>query len=186
MTMLDMALLLLMGGMAFMGFLRGFVQEILSLLAWVLAVVAVRLFLAPVTDLVGLWIGAGAAASLLSFSGLFALTFIAGKFVAGRAGQGVRSSLIGPVDRVLGVGFGALKGLVVATLAFLAFSLAYHFFFGKENGLPHWIEKSRSFPLLNASGAAMSQVIQDRAGDGETPDNGTDPDSSLADGESAV
>lgn len=184
MTALDMALLLLMGGMAVTGFLRGFVQEVLSLLAWALAVVAVRLFLAPVTDLAGLWIGAGAAASLLSFAGLFALTFVAGKFVAGRVGEGVRSSLIGPVDRVLGAGFGALKGLVVATLAFLAFSLAYHFFFGKENGLPHWIEGSRSFPLLNASGAAMSQVIEDRTGDEETP--GTDPDKSLADEESAV
>ena len=40
MTALDMALLLLMGGMAVTGFLRGFVQEVLSLLAWALAVVA--------------------------------------------------------------------------------------------------------------------------------------------------
>lgn len=186
MTALDMALLLLMGGMAVTGFLRGFVQEVLSLLAWALAVIAVRLFLAPVTDLAGLWIGAGAAASLLSFVGLFALTFIAGKFVAGRVGDGVRSSLIGPVDRVLGAGFGALKGLVIATLAFLAFSLGYHFFFGVQGGLPHWIEKSRSFPLLNASGEAMAQVIHDRTStDTENPD-GEGGDRSLADEENAV
>ena len=162
MTALDMALLLLMGGMAVTGFMRGFVQEVLSLVAWGVAVIAVRLFLAPVTDLAGLWIGAGAAASLLSFVGLFALTFVAGKFVAGRVGDGVRSSLIGPVDRVLGAGFGALKGLVVATLAFLAFSLGYHFFFGGQGGLPQWIEKSRSFPLLNASGQAISEFLAEQ------------------------
>ena len=116
MTALDMALLLLMGGMAVTGFMRGFVQEVLSLVAWGVAVIAVRLFLAPVTDLAGLWIGAGAAASLLSFVGLFALTFVAGKFVAGRVGDGVRSSLIGPVDRVLGAGFGLARGVVVLLL----------------------------------------------------------------------
>lgn len=185
MTALDMALLLLMGGMAVTGFMRGFVQEVLSLLAWGVAVIAVRLFLAPVTDLAGLWIGAGAAASLLSFVGLFALTFVAGKFVAGRVGDGVRSSLIGPVDRVLGAGFGALKGLVVATLAFLAFSLGYHFFFGVQGGLPKWIEESRSFPLLNASGEAMAQVIHDRTSTKQDADEETE-NRSLADEESAV
>ncbi|MFO1260105.1 MAG: CvpA family protein [Sphingomonadaceae bacterium] len=185
MTALDMALLLLMGGMAVTGFMRGFVQEVLSLVAWGVAVIAVRLFLAPVTDLAGLWIGAGAAASLLSFVGLFALTFVAGKFVAGRVGDGVRSSLIGPVDRVLGAGFGALKGLVVATLAFLAFSLGYHFFFGGQGGLPQWIEKSRSFPLLNASGEAMAQVIHDRTSTKQDADEETE-NRSLDDEENAV
>lgn len=186
MTALDMALLLLMGGMAVFGFMRGFVQEVLSLLAWGVAVLAVRLFLAPVTDLAGLWIGAGAAASLLSFVGLFALTFMAGKFIAGRIGQGVRSSVIGPVDRVLGAGFGALKGLVVATLAFLAFSLVYHFFFGVQNGLPQWIEKSRSYPLLNASGEAMAQVIHDRTSTAPADDAEAGENRSLAEGENAV
>lgn len=185
MTALDMALLLLMGGMAVTGFMRGFVQEVLSLVAWGVAVIAVRLFLAPVTDLAGLWIGAGAAASLLSFVGLFALTFVAGKFVAGRVGDGVRSSLIGPVNRVLGAGFGALKGLVVATLAFLAFSLGYHFFFGGQGGLPQWIEKSRSFPLLNASGEAMAQVIHDRTSTKQDADEETE-NRSLDDEENAV
>ena len=188
MTALDMALLLLMGGMAVMGFLRGFVQEVLSLLAWGVAVIAVRLFLAPVADLAGLWIGAGAAASLLAFAGLFALTFFAGKLIAGKVGQGVRSSLVGPVDRVLGAGFGALKGLVIATLSFLAFSLGYQFFFGKEGGLPGWISTSRSFPLLNASGEAMSQMIGRRMDDTETPEPEPDAASSpsLADEESAI
>jgi membrane protein required for colicin V production len=171
--------------MAVTGFMRGFVQEVLSLVAWGVAVIAVRLFLAPVTDLAGLWIGAGAAASLLSFVGLFALTFVAGKFVAGRVGDGVRSSLIGPVDRVLGAGFGALKGLVVATLAFLAFSLGYHFFFGGQGGLPQWIEKSRSFPLLNASGEAMAQVIHDRTSTKQDADEETE-NRSLDDEENAV
>ena len=188
MTALDMALLLLMGGMAVTGFLRGVVQEVLSLLAWAVAVIAVRLFLAPVTDLVGVWIGAGASASLLAFGGLFALTFLAGKLVASRVGQGVRSSMVGTVDRMLGGGFGALKGLVVATLAFLAFSLGYHFLFGPEAALPRWITTARSFPLLNASGEAMSQAIHSRMNGeaAEAPAPNDARNRSLADEEQAL
>ena len=162
MTALDMALLLLMGGMAIAGFLRGFVQEVLSLLAWFVAVIAVRLFLAPVTDLVGVWIGAGAAASMLAFAGLFALTFFAGKLLARAMGQRVRTSVIGSVDRVLGAGFGLLKGLVVATVAFLAFTLAYNLVFGGDALRPSWMTGARSYPLLNASGAAMRQMVRSR------------------------
>ena len=162
MTALDMAMLLLMGGMAVAGFMRGFVQEVLSLLAWFVAIVAVRLFLAPVTDLVGVSIGAGGAASVLAFAGLFVLTFIVGKLLAKWVGERVRTSLLGPVDRVLGVGFGALKGLLVATLAFLAFTLVYDFIFSAETARPLWMTEARSYPLLNASSDALSQAVRDR------------------------
>lgn len=162
MTALDMAMLLLMGGMAVTGFMRGFVQEVLSLLAWFVAVIAVRLFLAPVTDLTGLWIGAGAAASMLAFVGLFGLTFFAGKMLARAVGERVRTSMIGPVDRMLGAGFGLLKGLVVATVAFLAFTLAYNLVFGADALRPDWMTGARSYPLLNASGAGLRQIVRSR------------------------
>jgi len=162
MTALDMALLLLTGGMALFGFMRGFVQEALSLLAWVVAVIAVRLFLAPVTDLMGVWLGPGGATSIAAFAGLFAVTFFAGKMIARWVGERSRASMLGSIDRVLGGGFGVLKGLVVATLAFLAFTLAYTTIFGLTAKRPEWITQSRSYPLLRASGDAMSQFVRDR------------------------
>lgn len=159
MTALDMAMLLLTGGMAVTGFLRGFVEEMVSLLAWVVAVVAVYLFLAPVTDLAGVWMGPGAMTSILAFAGLFLLTFFAGKLLARRLGQSVRTSVLGPVDRVLGAGFGVLKGVIVATLAFLAFTLVHDLFFGTEGKRPEWMTSARSYPLLRASGNAMSRFV---------------------------
>jgi len=175
---LDMAMLLLTGGMAVTGFLRGFVEEILSLLAWVVAVVAVYLFLAPVTDLAGIWMGPGATTSLGAFAGLFLLTFFAGKLLARRLGQRMRTSILGPVDRVLGLGFGALKGLIVATVAFLAFTLAYNLFFGPDAKRPEWMTGARSYPLLQASGNAMSRFARYRQGEGRSSiwgDEGEEP-----------
>lgn len=162
MSALDILMLLVVGGCAVFGFLRGFVQEVLSLLAWGMAVVAVRLFLAPIADLVGVWIGTGGGASILAFALLFGATFFAGKMLARRLGQRTRRSILGPVDRVLGAGFGAIKGLIGATLVFLAFSLVYNMVFGIKADRPLWMTSARSYPLLNASGDAMSQFASDR------------------------
>jgi len=163
MTALDMAMLILTGFMAVTGFMRGFVQEVLSILAWIVAIIAVRLFLAPVTDLVGIWMGPGGAASILAFAGLFAVTFFVGKMVAKWAGQRTLTSVMGPLDRILGAGFGALKALLVATIAFLAFTLAYNFFFTPDAVRPQWMSNARSYPLLNASGEALSQIVRERS-----------------------
>lgn len=174
MAALDIALLLMVGTMSVTGFMRGFVQESLSLLAWVVAVIAVRLFLAPITDLVSVWLGPGTTASIVSFAGLFVITFYCGKLIARWMGERTRTSLLGPIDRVLGLGFGAVKALVVATLAFLAFNLAYNSLFGITAKRPEWMTQSRSYPLLKASGDAMSQFVADRRRTSEDADNAFD------------
>lgn len=174
MTALDMAMLLLTGSMAVMGYLRGFVQEVLLLLAWVVAVVAVRLFLAPVTDLATLWVGSPTAAGVLAFAGLFVLTFLLGKMLARRVGRSTRGSMIGFFDRVLGVGFGALKGLIIGTLVFLAFTLLYNMVFGLDAPRPGWMIHSRSYPLLQASGDAMRQFAHRQVSAADDADNGLD------------
>lgn len=181
MTVLDMIMLLLCGGMAVMGYLRGFVQEILSLFAWVLAVIVVRLFLAPTTELAALWVGSTAAGGVLAFAGLFAVTFLAGRMLARRAGKGMRASMVGMVDRVLGMGFGAVKGLVIGTIVFLAFILLYNLVYGIDSPRPTWMSQSRSYPLLRASGDAMSQFVRDR----NVPPEALDPDGN-ADGPPGV
>lgn len=160
MSALDILMMLALGGCAIFGFMRGFVQETLSLLAWVLAVVAVRLFLAPVADLIGVWLGTSGGASILAFVILFGATFFAGKMIARRIGKQMRGSVLGPIDRVLGAGFGAIKGLIGATLIFLAFSLVYNLVFGADAARPLWMSSARSYPLLHASGNALSQFAQ--------------------------
>ena len=49
MTALDIIVLFLLGGGAVFGFMRGFVQEALSLIAWILIIAAVRIFHGPAT-----------------------------------------------------------------------------------------------------------------------------------------
>ena len=117
-TALDIIVLLLVGAGLVVGWLRGFVAEILSLFAWFLAIVALRYLHAPVRDLLVGPVGTVAGASVLAFALVFGLVFVGGKLASRRLGGRVRNSVVGPVDRLLGAGFGALKGLIGATLLF--------------------------------------------------------------------
>jgi membrane protein required for colicin V production len=50
MSALDIFVIVLLGGGAMIGFVRGLVHEMLSLLAWVVAIVMLRMFHAPVSE----------------------------------------------------------------------------------------------------------------------------------------
>lgn len=163
MSTLDAIVFVTLGGCAIFGFMRGFTQESLSLLAWVMAIMAVYLFLSPVSDLMAIWFGTSGGASFLSFVLLFVLTLWGGKMLARYIGRHSRASFLGAVDRVLGAGFGAIKGLIGLALLFLAFSLFYNMLFGIGAQRPLWLESARSYPLLNASSKAMSDLARYRS-----------------------
>lgn len=162
MTALDIVVLLLIGGNALLGMWRGFTAEVLSMLALILAIVAVRLFHAPVTDLLAAFVGTGSGAAVLAFALLFGIVWFGGKMLAGIIGGRMRSSVVGPVDRVLGGGFGALKGLLIATVVFVGFAIVYDTLYGADAQRPEWMVESRTYPLLNASGRAMSEWLAER------------------------
>ena len=161
-TALDIVVILLVGGGAVFGVLRGFVTEILSLFAWVAAVIALKFLYTPVMHLLAKPIGTGAGAAVLAFALVFGVVFIGGKLIAGSLGRRTRTSVLGPVDRALGLGFGALKGLIGATLIFLVINLGYDAGFGDAAKRPDWLRESRTYPLLQASGRAVVDFVAAR------------------------
>ena len=70
--------------------------------------------------------------------------------------------MVGPFDRLLGAGFGALKGLIGATLLYLLANLVYDTAFGRAAERPAWMAQSRTYPLLNASGRAIVDFVAAR------------------------
>jgi membrane protein required for colicin V production len=164
MTALDVLTLLLVGGGLVLGTMRGFVRELLSLAALVVAIAALKLLHTPATDALEGPVGTWAGAAVLAFALIFGTVFLLGKLVAHRVGGATRRSAIGPVDRVLGAGFGALKGLIVATLLYLAANLVYDIWAGRQAQRPGWMADSRTYPLLNASGRAIVDFVEWRRG----------------------
>ncbi|MDQ8755074.1 CvpA family protein [Sphingosinicella sp. LHD-64] len=163
-TMLDIVVLLLVGAGLVFGFLRGFVAEVLSLFAWILAIVALRYFYEPVERLLAGPIGTESGAAALAFLLVFGLVFLGGKLASRRLGTRVRQSVVGPVDRVLGAGFGALKGLIWATLLYLLLSLVYDTIWGRAAARPDWISESRTYHLLESSGETIVDLVEAQRG----------------------
>ncbi|ABC63308.1 CvpA family protein [Erythrobacter litoralis] len=161
MTMFDILVLLVVGVAAVGGFLRGFVQEVLSLAAWILAVFAIRYMHTPLHQAIEPYIGTPTASSILAFALLLLIPYAAMKLIAGRAGEGTRNSILGPIDRVLGFGFGAIKGAIVVVLAFSLLVIGYDTVWGYQ-GRPTWITTARTYPVVNASTEAMVEYISER------------------------
>jgi membrane protein required for colicin V production len=164
MTALDIFVFLLLIGGAAIGFVRGFVHEVISLLAWAVAIAMLKLFHTQLwTGITGLWGSSSASAAVIAFAILFVPSFILVKLVARQiGGRTRRSPILGPFDRVLGGGFGMLKGLLGATLFFLLANLATDMVYGPQADRPEWMTKSRTYPLLNASGRAIVDWVEAR------------------------
>jgi membrane protein required for colicin V production len=163
-TALDVFVFLLLIGGGAIGFVRGFVHEVISLLAWIVAIAMLKLFHTQ------LWSGiedsfhsSPAAAAVFAFAILFVPSFLIVKLLArSLGGRTRRHAVLGPFDRVLGGGFGALKGLLGATLFFLLANLATDMVYGPQAERPQWMLKSRTYPLLNASGRGIVDWVQAR------------------------
>jgi membrane protein required for colicin V production len=164
MTALDIIVLLLVGGGLVRGAMRGFVGEMLSLASWIAAILALKLLHTPVTAALEGPVGTSAGAAVLAFALVFGIVFICGKLIARRVGGATRRSVIGPIDRILGGGFGALKGIIGATLLYLAANLLYDTFYGRAAARPDWMAHSRTYPLLFASGRAIVDFVEWRRG----------------------
>ena len=162
MSALDIFVILLLGGGAMIGFVRGLVHEVLSLLAWVVGIVALRLFHSPASEALTGAVGTATAGAVLAFVLLFLPSFLFVKLLARAIGKKSRTSVLGPFDRVLGAGFGMLKGLLAVTLFFLLANLATDLIYGSDEQRPDWMRNSRTYPLLNASGRAVVDWVETR------------------------
>lgn len=161
MTGFDIIVLLVVGSAAVGGVMRGFVQEVLSLAAWVLAVLAIRLFHSDLTAWLLETVGSASGAGVLAFALLLLVPYAGMKLLASHAGRRSRKSVLAPFDRVLGLAFGALKGVIIVVIAFSLVVLAYDTVWGPE-GRPDWLRNARTYAFINASSQEMVKLIEER------------------------
>ena len=161
-TSLDIIVLVTVGGAALLGLKRGFVTEVLSLFAWMAVIIAIKMFHLPLSRALAGPVGTVSGAGTLAYLILSLGTWGLGRLVANAIGARTRTSVLGPVDRALGLGFGALKGLILASLGFLLATLVVDLLNGGPRMRPDWMKTSRTYPLLSATSAGIADWADKR------------------------
>jgi membrane protein required for colicin V production len=96
---------------------RGFVKEALSLVTWVGAFILARTFHPQMQSLLESTVETPLVRLIAAFAILFFGTLVVGALINNMIGHLVRVTGLSATDRVLGMGFGLLRGLVVVIVA---------------------------------------------------------------------
>lgn len=96
---------------------RGFVKEALSLVIWIGAFIIARTFHPQMQSLLESSVETPLVRLIAAFAILFFGTLIIGAIINNMIGHLVRATGLSATDRVLGMGFGLLRGVVVVIVA---------------------------------------------------------------------
>ena len=115
-TWIDFGLIGVVGLSALMSLLRGFIREALALVGWVAAVWIALTFPEPVAALFREHVSAPSVRMGLAFLVLFVGTLIVSGLLVYFVGLLVDKTGLSSTDRILGVVFGAARGVIIAAI----------------------------------------------------------------------
>lgn len=134
--------------------MRGLVREVLGIGAWAGSAYFAAFAFPFVKDRFRGWIGRPDIADPMAVAALFLVAVILLSIVAGMVGSVVRMSLMGGIDRTLGMVFGILRGVVIVAFAYVAVGTAVPL----ENW-PPVVLAARSLPYVYRSAIAVTSLL---------------------------
>ena len=114
---IDWVIIAILGISTLISLKRGFVREALSLITWVAAFILARTFHPQMQSLLVDTVETPMIRLVAAFAILFFGTLLVGGIINGLVAQLIRATGLTTTDRILGMGFGLLRGLVVVIVA---------------------------------------------------------------------
>lgn len=152
----DLVLLGILGLSTLVGLWRGFIVEVLSLVVWVAAFWLAFQFGAPVATLFDNAVDAPAARMLLGYGLVFIGALVVGGLLTWLMSRLVTGTGLSGTDRMLGLGFGLLRGAALCALLVLLLGFT---------PLPQdaWWQESRLLPGFQSGAEWMRAWLPDAA-----------------------
>ncbi len=150
----DWVIVAILGISVLVGLWRGLIREALSLIVWLSAIAAAIMFGGQVAAMYGDWISLPSARVAAGYVTVFLIVLIAGSLLAWVIGRLIQGAGMGGTDRMLGLGFGLLRGgLIVAALVLV---LGY-------TPLPQdpWWRESQLIPRFEPAAVWLRERIPD-------------------------
>ena len=151
MTLFDLIAILIILVSGTVGYVRGAAREVITVLAFILAVVVAVIGLRVSGPIARHAIHPGflanAVAILVVFAAVYMLLRLLGSGFTRRLHE---AESFGALDKLVGVGFGLLRALVLLGVFYLVFNAAT-----PSERMPHWIKGGVLYPLSAASGHVL-------------------------------
>jgi membrane protein required for colicin V production len=145
-TLFDIIALLILGVSALVGFARGALREVTVVVAFVIGVALAVWSLRFTGPIARAAVHPSWAANAVAVVIMFLAVYILVRVVAASLTRTVHSTqALGMIDRVIGAGFGLIRGLVLLGLFNLAFNLV-----PPPSGVPAWVGEAKLYPLSKA------------------------------------
>lgn len=119
MQWIDWAILIVIGLSAGISLLRGFVREALSLAGWILAFFVAKGFYQEFSSLLESSIETPSLRYAVSWAALFVLTLTVSGLINYILSQLIEKAGLSGMDRIMGMAFGALRGVLLVSVAVL-------------------------------------------------------------------
>jgi membrane protein required for colicin V production len=155
-TLLDIGLLVVMLISGILAMVRGFMREILSIAAWLIAAGVTLYGYARAEAYIRDYVSNDLLAKGIAIGGLFLLTLLIVSLFTIKISDLVLDSRVGALDRSLGFLFGLARGLVIMVVAFLFFAWLV-----PAKSQPEWVSGARSRVVLQATGDWLLSILPD-------------------------
>jgi len=153
-TLFDIVIAAILGVSALVGLSRGAMREMTHVAAFVLAVFVAVFGLRYSGPFVARNIQPGWAAHIVALGGVFLIAYLILRIIGGLLTSTVRAAPgIGPLDRLLGLGFGLVRGLVMVGLITMVLVTAF-----PGDHMPHGVAAAKLYPVAQASATTLRAV----------------------------
>ena len=155
-TLLDIILILVMLLSGLLAMVRGFMREVLSIAAWVLAAGATLYSYSKLLPYAKSYVNNDIVATAAVVAGTFLLTLLVVSVITVRFSDMVLDSRVGALDRTLGFLFGLARGLIIVVVAFLFFAWLV-----PTKTQPAWVANAKSKVVLQSTGDWLMSMLPD-------------------------
>jgi membrane protein required for colicin V production len=155
-TFLDLILLVVMLVSAMLAMIRGFMREILSIAAWVIAAVATVYSYSRLLPVAKAYFNNDIVAAAAVIGGVFLGTLLIVSVLTVRISDAILDSRVGALDRTLGFLFGLGRGLLIVVVAFLFFDWLV-----PAKAQPTWVQTAKSKVVLQSTGDWLKALLPD-------------------------
>jgi membrane protein required for colicin V production len=155
-TLLDFILIGVMLISALLAMIRGFMREILSIAAWVIAAVATLYAYSRLLPYAKTYFNNDIIAAGAVIGGTFLGTLLIVSIITVRFSDMVLDSRVGALDRTLGFLFGLARGLIIVVVAFLFFAWLV-----PPRTQPSWVANAKSRVVLQSTGDWLISMLPD-------------------------